>query len=319
MYGMTHVLEVLITLLVGASPVFAQTVRASGNDIPEPHEVTYCELSRDPAAYNHALVRLTAFVTHGFEDFQVTEPDCPTQHFSVWLMYGGKAESNTVYCCPGEAGRETRSDVLTVEGVQVPLINDLTFQQFIELLKKEPDTTVRSTVVGRFFSGAKETFDTGTFWRGFGHMGCCSLLVIERVESFEPHTRTDLNYTTEAGWYEDEGCKWGSEQNLLHVSVNNWDGGAQKGIAEQEKADRGQSWAFTDPQRVALESLKLLYPDQLPILRNVKKTPARQVFRWRSGNKSVVVVVTRPYWLSFYAGSKSVAWVTTMIKEARCK
>ena len=75
MYGMTHVLEVLITLLVGASPVFAQTVRASGNDIPEPHEVTYCELSRDPAAYNHALVRLTAFVTHGFEDFQVTEPD----------------------------------------------------------------------------------------------------------------------------------------------------------------------------------------------------------------------------------------------------
>jgi hypothetical protein len=24
-------------------------------------------------------------------------------------MYGGKAESNTAYCCPGEAGRETRS------------------------------------------------------------------------------------------------------------------------------------------------------------------------------------------------------------------
>lgn len=312
-------LEVLITLLVGASPVVAQTIGASGNDIPKPREVTYCELSRDPAAYNHALVRLTAFVTHGFEDFQVTGPDCPTQHFSVWLMYGGKAESNTLYCCPGEAGRETRSDSLTVEGVQIPLVNDPTFQQFIELLKKEPDTSVRSTLVGRFFSGTKETFETGTFWRGFGHMGCCSLLVIQRVESFEPHTRTDLDYTAEAGWYEDEGCKWGSEQDLLHVSVDNWNGAAQKGIAEQQKADHGQTWAFADPQRVAMESLKLLYPGQLPVLHNVKKTAARQVFRWRSGSKSVVVVVTRPYWLSFYAASNSVAWVTTMIKEAGCK
>ncbi|HUO15152.1 MAG TPA: hypothetical protein VMX38_09205, partial [Verrucomicrobiae bacterium] len=261
----------------------------------------------------------SAFVTHGFEDFHVTEPDCPTQNFSVWLMYGGKAESNTVYCCPGEAGRETRSDFLTVESIQIPLVNDPTFQQFIELLKKEPDTTVRSTVVGRFFSGTKETSERGTFWRGFGHMGCCSLLVIERVESFEPHTRRDLDYTAEAGWYEDEGCKWGSEQNLLRISVDNWDGAGQKGIAEQEKADHGQSWAFTDPQRVAMESLKLLYPSQLPILHNVKKTPARQVFRWRSGKKSVVVVVTRPYWLSFYAASHSVAWVTTMIKEVGCQ
>ena len=33
----------------------------------------------------------------------------------------------------------------------------------------------------------------------------------------------------------------------------------------------------------------------------------------------MVVVVTRPYWLSFYAASDSVAWVSTMIKEAECK
>lgn len=318
MYDMKHVLEVLLTLVVGAFPALAQTAKVSRSDAQTPHEVTYCELSRDPAAYNHELVRLTAFVTHGFEDFQVAEPDCPTQHFSVWLMYGGKAESNTAYCCPGEAGRETRPDFLAVEGVQIPLVNDATFQRFLDLLKKEPDTTVRSTVVGRFFSGTKETFDTGTFWRGFGHMGCCSLLVIHRVESFEPHIRTDLDYTAEAGWYEDEGCKWNSERDLKHVSVDNWDGESQQGIAEQEKADDGQAWVFSDPQRVAIESLKLLYPGQVPVLHNVRKTPARQVFRWRSKKKSVVVVVTRPYWLSFYAASDSVAWVSTMIKEAEC-
>jgi len=316
---MAHALKVLIPVFIGALPVIAQTAGPSRNDISKPHEVRYCELSRNPSAYNHELVRLTAFVTHGFEDFQITEPDCPTQRFSVWLMYGGKAESNTVYCCPGEAGRETRSDLLTVEGVQIPLVRDPTFQQFNELLKKEHDTTVRSTVVGKFFSGTKETVDTGTFWRGFGHMGCCSLLVIQRIESFEPHTRTDLDYTAEAGWYEDEGCKWASERDLIHVSVGNWNGAAQQGIAQQEKADQGQTWAFTNPQRVAIESLKLLYPGQLPALHNVKKTSARQVFRWRSENKSVVIVVARPYWLSFYAASSSVAWVTTMVKEAECK
>jgi hypothetical protein len=108
MYGMKHLLKALLTLVIGAFPILAQTSTSSENDNPKPQEVTYCELSRDPAAYNHELVRLTAFVTHGFEDFHVAQPVCPTQHFSVWLMYGGKAESNTVYCCPGEGGREIR-------------------------------------------------------------------------------------------------------------------------------------------------------------------------------------------------------------------
>ncbi len=75
---------------------------------------------------------------------------------------------------------------------------------------------------------------------------------------------------------------------------------------------------FSDPQRVALESLKPLYPGQVPVLRRVKKTSARQAFRWKNGKDQVVVVVTRPYWLSFYAASDPVVWVSTMVKEAGC-
>jgi hypothetical protein len=205
-----------------------------------------------------------------------------------------------------------------MEGVEVPLLDDLMFKQFAALLKKEHDTTVRATVVGRFFSGKRELIGESTHWRGFGHMGCCSLLVIQRVVSFEPHAQGDLDYAAEAGWYEDEGCKWGSETDLRHVSVDNWNGAARLAIAEQQKADGGQTWAFSDPQRVAIESLQSLYPSQTPVLVTVKKTPARYVFRWRNGKKSVVVVVTRPYWLSFYAASNSVAWISTMIKEAEC-
>jgi hypothetical protein len=311
---MKHLARALFVLVIATWPLFAQT-----NSAPEPRPATYCELSRDPAAYNHKLIRLTAFVTHGFEDFQIAEPDCPTQGFSIWLMYGGTAESNTMYCCPGEAGAETRFEPLTIEGINIPLVRDQTFRQFADLLREESDTTVRTTIEGTFFSGRNVQFGESTRWRGFGHMGCCSLFVIQRVNSFEPHTRSDLDYTAEAGWYEGEGCKWGSEQDRRHVSVDNWKGAAAQAIAEQEAADNGQPWAFSDPQRVAIESLKALYPGHAPTLRRVKRTPGRQVFRWRDGKKSIVVVVARPYWLSFYAASNSVAWVSTMIKEADCE
>ncbi|MBI2956249.1 MAG: hypothetical protein HYY26_02930 [Acidobacteria bacterium] len=94
---------------------------------------------------------------------------------------------------------------------------------------------------------------------------------------------------------------------------------AEQAIAEQALADSGERvWAFSDPLRVAVESLKPFYNEQAPRLRNVKKTKVRQVFRWRKGKKSITVVVRRPYWLSLYSKSGSVAWVSTMIKEAEC-
>ncbi len=43
-------------------------------------------------------------------------------------------------------------------------------------------------MVGRFFSGEKQTVNGSTFWGGAGHLSCGSLFVIQRVEWFEPHT-----------------------------------------------------------------------------------------------------------------------------------
>lgn len=315
---MSDLPRLLCALLIGACPLFAQVGSAASGPGPQPRNVTYCDLSRDPAAYNHEVVRLTTFVTHGFEDFHLTDPTCATQGFSVWVMYGGKAQSDTAYCCPGESGK-ARPESLIVEGVQTSLVNDLTFQRFTGLLKKEPDTTVRLTAVGRFFAGEKRTINGSTSWGGFGHLGCCSLFVIQQVESFEAHTRSELDYTAEGGWYEKEGCKFRSLHDQLQVSIVSPDDSTQEAIAEQSRADRGEAdWAFSDPERVAVESLKPLYPGQVPVLRIMKKTSARQVFRWKNGKKRVLVVVSRPYWLSFFAASGSMAWVTTMVKEAEC-
>lgn len=318
---MIDLLKLFLALLLAALPLCAQSMQPSRGSGAEPRNVTYCELATNPAAYNHELVRLTAFVTHGFEDFQIVEPNCPSPpaQFSLWVMYGGRTESNTTYCCPGEAGGGTRSEVLTIDGITIPLTSDGVFQRFTELLRKEQDTTVRVTAVGRFFSGEKQTLNGSTFWGGAGHLSCCSLFVVERVERFDPHTRTDVDYTAEAGSYENEGCKSDGIQYLKHVSIDYSDRTAEQAIAEQKLADSGaRTWAFSDPERVAVESLKPFYKDEVPKLRVVKKTPVRQVFKWRNGKKSVVVVVIRPYWLSFYATTPAVAWVSTTIKVANC-
>ena len=95
--------------------VFAQAGNPGSDSVPQPRQVTYCELSKNPAAYNHELVRLTAFVTRRFEDFHLADPTCATEGFSVWVMYGGKAQSDTAYCCPGESAK-ARPESLTVEG-----------------------------------------------------------------------------------------------------------------------------------------------------------------------------------------------------------
>lgn len=282
--------------------------------------MTFCELAKDPALYNLELIRVTAFVTYAFENFSLDEPSCPAfpNRFAVWVMYGGKAQSGAIYCCPGEGANETRSKTLRVEGIEVPLIEDLVFQRLTDLLKKESDTTVRVTVVGRFFLGRKDTLGGSQSWGGYGHLGCCSLFAIQRVEQFEPHTRNDVDYTAEAGWYEDEGCSADSLLWLRHISLA-YGEGTEQAITEQALANTGErAWALSDPHRVALESLKPFYKDRTPLLRKVKGTPVRQVFRWRDGKKSVIVVVIRPYWLTFHSKSGKVAWVATTIKEAHC-
>ncbi len=319
---MRTTLLLILALFISAWPVSGQTAQSAPVDSnEEPRNVTYCELAKDPAAYNHALIRLTAFVSYGFENFELAEPGCPPlpSRFSVWVMYGGKAQSGAVYCCPGEGGNASRSRSLVVDGIEVPLQEDLVFHQFIALLKKEFDTTVRVTVVGRFFAGEKQTPNSTTWRGGYGHLGCCSLFAIQQIEKFEPHTRNDVDYSAEAGWNEAEGCDPNGLRWLRHVSLNSNEGEASQAIAEQAQAESGErAWAFTDPRRVALESLKPLYKDRTPRLRRIKESPVRQVFRWKDRGQAITVVVTRPYWLSFFSKSGTVAWVSTMIKEAGC-
>ena len=144
-----------------------------------PRKSTVCEMSKTPDGWNHVRVRLTAVATQDFEDFSLTDPACGDAE-SIWLTYGGSVSSGTIYCCPGEGGESRRPKPLVIEGVALPLVEDSIFHRFQALRGKHARTAARVTLVGTFFAGEKSALG-----RGFGHMGCCSLLAIERVESFK--------------------------------------------------------------------------------------------------------------------------------------
>jgi hypothetical protein len=93
----------------------------------------------------------------------------------------------------------------------------------------------------------------------------------------------------------------------------------------QREADSGaREWAFTDPARVASDALSQvthISHDRLAEIKLAHDAPERKTYEWKSaGNsKSYIAVVSRPYWLSFYAHDpKRVAWVAVIAYEATC-
>src|SRR6266567_2368876 len=84
-----------------------------------PLKVSLCQLKNDPAKYNHELVEVTGFVSHGFEDFALFDPAC-AEWPDIWLDYGGMKDSDTMYCC-GVVPGQVRPEQVSVEGISIPL------------------------------------------------------------------------------------------------------------------------------------------------------------------------------------------------------
>jgi hypothetical protein len=159
---------------------------AAAQDSEAPKTISYCDLSRDPALYNRQLIRLAGTVSQEFEDFSFHDSKCgaTNPNFSVWLAYGGNLRSGTVYCCPGEGGQEKKKEDSKVEGIETSLVRDRQLDKFRASLRRKPHK-IEVTIVGWFFSGEKQTIGDKVSWGGYGHFGCCSLLVIHRVERID--------------------------------------------------------------------------------------------------------------------------------------
>jgi hypothetical protein len=280
----------------------------------EPEKVTACQLKENPAAYNHKLVEVTGFVSHGFEDFGLFDPSCPSWPY-VWLEYGGTAKSGTMYCC-GVTANRSRPQELVIEDISVPLVEDNIFHEFDDLIQRRPDTVVHATLTGRFFSGKEPK---GISWgRGYGHEGCCALLAIQGVRSVDPHNREDLDYGASPDQPDLNKVKCGY-RDLFSI----WPYG--EFVEAQHRADhRTDEWVFDDPRRVAVNALaQRLKIDQTSItgMKQTRKVQGRIVYKWIPPGKdaSYMVVVSRPYMLLFYAENpQKIAWVVIAAYESSC-
>lgn len=274
-----------------------------------PLKVSVCELKQNPANYNQKLIEITGFVSYGFENFTIFDPECDVDQ-CVWLEFGGRAKSETVYCC-GETPAVSRDKPLVVEKIPISLVDDDKFKTLDRLVKRPPDAIVHATIQGRFFSGEKMEGLKKTFYSGYGHMGMCSLLAIQKVIEVDSQENKDLNYRSTADTSELKNAD-------SYEFLSPYDSKEQ--ITLQQKADDGErEWSFTDHRRVAVNALShLLKSDEKSFaqIKMTKNLTTEIVYKWRQKLTGDVYIVTvsRPYWLSFYAKDKNkVAWISSNI------
>lgn len=290
-----------------------------GKPVPAevPVQVTLCELQKNPAAYDHKLVEVTGFVSHGFEDFTIFNPDCDSDA-GIWLDYGGRMSSGTIFCC-GVANRRRRSRPLVVEKIPTTLMADERFARFDKRIQSESSTIMRATLRGRFF--AREIVsdkDGNQGVNGFGHFGSFNLLIIQQVVEVDSAMRPDLDYAAETDQPEIDrvGCGYRSlidgKKEWLWLNL----------LRNVEAGQR--DWAYSDPQRVAADTLARLLETDEGSFQNleVKRTAqGKVVYQWKpsESEKRYMVVVSRPFLLSYYAKDPNrIPWIPIGVFEIFC-
>ena len=292
--------------------LFAAMISISAH-CDEPVRTTVCEIQKNPPAYNHKLVELQAFVSWGFEDFTIFDPECYT-YPQIWLEYGGNLKSDTVYCCGPTAGKSRPKD-LQVEGIEIPLLTDESFRKFDERIHRrgprEHGPITRATLIGRYFAGRKEKYPSGESWTGFGHFGCCTLLAIQQVREVSAEETGGLDpYSLPMPMIAGLHQKTIAYRFLIPEDVGKFM------IESQRLADSGiPTWAFDNPRKTALELIrndsKRKDLDETLLLERYTSTGTIQYeFKTVNPRRTYDITVTKPYWLSFYARNpRRVAWI----------
>ncbi len=152
------------------------------------------------------LVRVRGRVSIAFEEFSLDSTECGASasvpgSTPVWLNYGGDEGAPTVYCC-GDHSRKP-GDLPEYQGKPIPLFRDDQLVEFSRRITAQrlvrPDGLtchgrecyfydVTVTITGHFLA-VQKTKEGG--WVGYGHLGCCHSLFIEKVSDVEAR-RTDV-------------------------------------------------------------------------------------------------------------------------------
>ena len=230
-----------------------------------------CDVMADPGAFDHQTLDLTAFVSHGFEDFTLFDPVCPEGPTPIWVEYGGTFASGTIYCC-GVGDERSRKEPLVVDGITTTIVHDRELERFDGLVQQEPDSVVHATLRGRFFAASKPDGQHAALFTGYGHFGMCSLFVIEQVLAVDPWKLRGVDYRSSPDFPElsEAGCFSKPVSSTAYSDA----------IAQQRAAESGaRAWAFGDPALVAAESLAPAVKSRAGLLLTVaRRASGRIVF-----------------------------------------
>jgi hypothetical protein len=310
--------------------------QSAASDSLQATDAEMCEISRAPEQFDGKLLRLHAYVSRGFEDSTLHDPACPEEALVNMGDPGG-------WLTEIWAEFADHTDYWGVKGF-APLVTDEQLAQFRTLLleRRRVHQMTAATMIGTFYAGKAaggKDYKAPRF-RGYGHMGCCSLFVISRIESVDTHYSSDLNYSS-GDWSVDmpQGCY--SEQMLSlprNGTIRSW----------QKDADEGRDVWHYDPRQTAedhLEKLRsaalgsgrggkteLLVPkksklkppvDQPSVgkLTEQASTPSLKRYEWLEPDRVTrfVVVISRPYWLADSAASADkVIWAPVGASVLQC-
>lgn len=161
-----------------------------------PVEVSGCELSKNPKSFDGKLIRVRGSLNVHFEDFSLGIGNCDSDH-GVWLAFGGDVPG-IVASTANDNFRKPGSNI-ELNGVSYGIEKDDSFHRLYALIASrhgdKPDYKVTATLTGAFFAGEESRDATGNVdsLSGYGHLGCCSLLVITKVSEVESIPAANLN------------------------------------------------------------------------------------------------------------------------------
>ena len=119
----------------------------------------------------------------GFENFTLATTRCNADQW-IWLAFGGDVPG-VVPSMVNDMERKAGTDI-RVNGISYAVTKDDNLRRLYALItsrrKDKPVYRVTATFIGSFFAGSSRTLRNGkTQYAGYGHLGCCSLLVITQV------------------------------------------------------------------------------------------------------------------------------------------
>ena len=160
-----------------------------------PADVRGCDLAGNPKTFDGKLIRVRGTLHVYFEDFSLGIKNCDT-HQGIWLAFGGDVPG-IVASLVNDNARKPGVDI-KVNGVSYEIEKDESFRRLYALIAarhgEKPDYTVTATLTGTFFAGEERKLANGQKdFGGYGHLGCCSLLVITKVSDVESVPPANLN------------------------------------------------------------------------------------------------------------------------------